>query len=149
MIWAAFSYTGKTPVCFISTKMTSEKYIKLLEDVLIIFADDYMDDSMIFQQGIAAIHRSNANISFLKERNIHVFDWPALSPDLNPIKNVWGLLSQKVFKHGRQFDKVADLKKAIVEEWNDLDHQNLKRYIESMPRRLEEVISKREAATHN
>jgi hypothetical protein len=35
MIWAAFSYNSKTPICKISTRMNADKYIDLLEDILI------------------------------------------------------------------------------------------------------------------
>ena len=148
MVWAAFCSSGRTPICFISTKMNSVKYVELLENVLIPFADDCMDDNMIFQQDNAAIHRSKVTSEFLADRNISQFDFPAISPDLNPIENVWALLSGKVFKHGRQFDTACDLKKTIVKEWNNLDPDQLNSYIESMPRRLGEVIKNKGGATH-
>ena len=31
MVWAGISTTGRTSICFISTKMNSEKYIALLD----------------------------------------------------------------------------------------------------------------------
>ena len=50
MCWAAFSSRSKTPICFIGTKSNSNMYTDLLEDVLIPFLDDNMDENAIFQQ---------------------------------------------------------------------------------------------------
>lgn len=81
MIWASFSILGKTPVCFISTKMNSEKYVKLLNEVLIPFAKNVMGYEMIFQQYNAACHSACSTKSFLVYSNIPVLEWPACSPD--------------------------------------------------------------------
>ena len=56
MCWAAFSSRSKTPMCFIGTKTNSNMYTDLLEDVLIPFLDDNMDENAIFQQDNASIH---------------------------------------------------------------------------------------------
>lgn len=148
MIWAAFSVHGKTPLCFISTRMNSEKYIELLDEVLVQFGEDVMDENMVFQHDNASCHVASCTKNFLRIKNIPTLDWPACSPDLNPIENVWGLLSQKVFNHGRSFENVKELKKILSEEWDKLEINDLKKYIESMPRRLQEVIIKKGGATH-
>lgn len=143
MIWAGFSVSAKTPVCFISTRMNSEMYCQLLEEVLIPFAENEMDENMIFQQDNASCHASVATKDFLDFHNIPVLEWPACSPDLNPIENVWGLLSRKVYCQGRKYDTVKELKLAIQDEWSKLDPNELKSFITSMPKRLQEVISKK------
>lgn len=70
MIWAAFSYTGKTPLCIISTRMDSSKYIQLIEEVLVPFADENMDDNMIFQHNNASCHVSKMSKAFFTEHNV-------------------------------------------------------------------------------
>lgn len=141
MVWAGMNYRGTTPICFVSTKMDSDYYIRLLEEVLITFGEDVCVPEFIFQQDNAAIHRSKKTLKFLEDRNIPLLDWPAISPDLNPIENLWGTLSTKVYQHGRQFHSVKDLKAAIQEEWRKIDAAHIHTLINSMPRRLEDVIN--------
>jgi len=52
----------------------------------------------------ASIHKAASTKAWFKARNIHVMDWPAYSPDLNPIENVWGIFARCFYANGRQFD---------------------------------------------
>ena len=83
--------------------MNSEKYIELLNDVLIHLEDNSLGNNWIFQQDNAAIHKSKATKSFLSSRNIPVLDWPACSPHLNRIENLWAILSDQVFKNNTRY----------------------------------------------
>jgi hypothetical protein len=33
-------------------------------------------------------------MDFLEDDNVQHVDWPAMSPDLNPIKNLWSTISR-------------------------------------------------------
>jgi hypothetical protein len=48
-----------------------------------------MDENAIFQQDNASIHMSGHSLVWFAEKNIPLLDWPARSPDLNPIENLW------------------------------------------------------------
>ena len=112
MVWAGISTTGRTPICFISTKNNSEKYIELLNDVLINFGDDSLGNNWLFQQDNAAIYKSKTTKSFLSSRNMQtVLDWPACSPGLNTIENLLAILSDQVYKNNIQYKYVKSLKK--------------------------------------
>ena len=51
MVWEVFSYDFKLPICFMSTKMNSEMYTELLEDVLLTQLDVYPDKNYVFSTG--------------------------------------------------------------------------------------------------
>ena len=59
----------------------------------------------MFMQDGAACHHSKLVSYFFK--NIETLDWPGNSPDLNPIKNLWAILK----------DKVADKQTTGVKDW--------------------------------
>jgi len=73
---------------------------------------------------------------------------PAKSPDLNIIENVWGYLARKVYHNARQFDCVADLKKAILESWNSIDDEYLRNLYDSVQSRLVEVLERKGSKTN-
>ena len=50
---------------------------------------------------------------------IRTIDWPANSPDLNPIENIWAVLKQRIQMKSPKDTKV--LEKLIEEEWQKFD----------------------------
>jgi hypothetical protein len=53
----------------------------------------------IFQQDSATIHVANSTWEWFLQNEVHVIDWPANSPDLNPMENVWAILCRSVYKY--------------------------------------------------
>ena len=51
----------------------------------------------IFQQDNVPIHASRHSIAFFSDKNVVLMDWPALSSDLNPIENLWGIVARQVY----------------------------------------------------
>uniref|UniRef100_A0A8R1EDZ0 DDE_3 domain-containing protein n=2 Tax=Caenorhabditis japonica TaxID=281687 RepID=A0A8R1EDZ0_CAEJA len=95
-----------------------------------------------FQQDNAAIHKSSSTMNWFSAKKITVLNWPANSPDLNPIENVWGLLARAVYRHGKQFQTVGELKDAVTEEWDKLQPSYLESLTQSMSNRLCQVMQK-------
>jgi transposase len=62
--------------------------------------------------------------------------WPANSPDLNPIENVFAWLKRNV-QHAAPTDE-GTLRAAIVAAWNSVPLEFTENLIDSMPRRLRE-----------
>ena len=64
-------------------------------------------------------------------------DWPANSPDLNPIENLWKQLKDNIQSHKVFPRNINELKSALRKEWDNLDYS----YFEaSMPQRINAVL---------
>ncbi|CAH2208221.1 jg11038 [Pararge aegeria aegeria] len=75
--------------------------------------------------------------------NITVMEWPARSPDINPIEHVWDLLKRKVKSRIPALANVGELRIVVVEEWRRLSQEAIDNIILSMPRRVETLIRAR------
>lgn len=139
MVWGAFSYSGKVRLRFITERMNSEKYIEMLECCIDEF-EELAGENFIFQQDNAAIHVSKKSKQWFASKDIELLNWPALSPDMNPIENLWGIMARDVYRNGRQFTNVRELKLQILQSWIDIDRKILQNLVNSMKHRICELI---------
>ncbi len=56
----------------------------------------FKDADFIFQQDLAPAHSTKSTKSWLNDHGVGVLDWPANSPDLNPIENLCGIVKRKM-----------------------------------------------------
>ena len=77
-----------------------------------------------------------------------VLKWPAHSPDLNPIENMWGLLAGEVYSNGKQYFSVQELKDALNKAWKKLDEKSLKPFLVSLKNRIQKLIIKKGDKKH-
>ena len=85
-----------------------------------------MEKSWIFQHDNAPIHTSKCTKTWMEDNNVAILDWPARSPNLNPIENVWGSMVQNICENGKSFRNKEDLKKEIVFTWENFSIEYLK-----------------------
>ena len=79
------------------------------------------------------------------DHGITVLDWPANSPDLIPIENLWGIAKRKM-KDMRP-NNAKELKAAIKASWSSITPQQCHRLIASMPCRIKAEIHAKGAQT--
>ncbi len=89
MIWGAMSSAGVGLLCFLKTNVTAPVYQDILEHFMLPSTDQlFKDADFIFQQDLAPARTTKSTKSWLNDQGVGVLDWPANSPDLNPIDNL-------------------------------------------------------------
>ncbi len=146
MIWAAMSSAGVGPLCFLKSTVNAAIYQEILEHFMLPSADKlYGDANFIFQQDLAPAHTAKGTKSWFNDHGVTVLDWPANSPDLNPIENLWGIVKRKM--RDTRPNNADDLKTTVKETWASIPPQQCHKLITSMPRRIEAVIKAKGAPT--
>ncbi len=146
MIWAAMSSAGVGPLCFLKSTVNAAIYQEILEHFMLPSADKlYGDADFIFQQKLAPAHTAKGTKSWLNDHGVTVLDWPANSPDLNPIENLWGIVKRKM--RDTRPNNADELKAIVKETWASIPPQQCHKLITSMPRRIEAVIKAKGAPT--
>jgi transposase len=143
MVWGAFSAAGFTSLAKVKGRINTETYLKLLNQHLLPL--DLPGHGVLFQQDNAPAHKSRKTQLWLSQNNIETLPWPAQSPDLNPIENVWAYLKRRL--EDREIHGHAELWVAIQEEWARIPDSFLMNLIQSMPRRIHAVIRAKGGAT--
>ena len=146
MIWGAMSSAGVGPLCFIKSKVNAAVYQDILELFMLPSADEvYGDADFIVQQDSAPAHTAKSTNTWFNDHGITVLDWPANSPDLNPIDNLWGIVKRKM--RDTRPNNADELKAATKATWASITPQQCHRPIASMPRRIDAVIYAKGAPT--
>lgn len=140
MVWGAYSSNGQTELAFLEGNVKSVKYTTTLEQYLLPFAESMHTDGWIFQQDSASIHTSNHTKGWFSDMNVTLLDWTPKSPDLNPIENIWGVLARDIYRDMSQFRSIADLNECTVEEWANMNLQELQNLSLSLPRRCAKIL---------
>lgn len=139
MVWGSMAANGVGRLEFIDTTMNAQLYCQILDDHLFQSADKLsMPPDFIFQQDNDPKHTAKLTKAYFEENGVQVLDWPAQSPDLNPIEHLWEMLENKI--GDRRLKSKDQLKAALTTAWGQLDAQHIRNLVESMPRRLAAVI---------
>lgn len=145
MVWGFITSSGPGTLTFVDGSITADKYVDILRHNLVPFLEDQPLSywtRWVFQHDNAAPHSANVTRKFLLEQKISVTSWPSLSPDLNPIENVWALMKREVRK--KNLSSLEALRREIIVAWNNIVTPSLcQRLFASMPRRLMKVICNR------
>ncbi|GFU40689.1 transposable element Tcb2 transposase [Trichonephila clavipes] len=62
-------------------------------------------------------------------------EWPACSPDMNPIEHVWDALGRRVAGHQPPPQTLQEWERALLEEWDRIPQLVINSLIDSMPQR--------------
>ncbi|GFT42090.1 transposable element Tcb2 transposase [Trichonephila clavipes] len=142
MVWAGIMINGRTRLHVVANgTMTGQRHIDevLLTHVRLFRGAD--GDKFVFMDDNATCHRTLAVQDCLNSEGIQRLVWPARSPDLNPIENVWDALGRQVAGRNSPPTNKNTLIRAFTEEWDKLPQQLLDNVVQSMVQRVECCIT--------
>ncbi|GBN86349.1 hypothetical protein AVEN_200624-1 [Araneus ventricosus] len=94
------------PLTAVTTNMNQHVCFNLLDDQVLPFSQhlhyEYALVAFIFQDDNSTVHRADWFDDYC-------IDWPAKSPDLNPIENLWDMLEQLVKRRNHHHRNLVDL----------------------------------------
>ncbi len=141
MVWGCVSALVKSNLHFCDGTINAEKYIEILEHNMQPSRRHlFQGRPCIFQQDNAKPHSAHITKSWLRRKRVRVLDWPACSPDLSPIENVWRILKRKMRQ--RRPRTVAHLKTCLQEEWDKITPETLHHLVSSVPKCLLSVVKR-------
>ena len=151
MVWAAITQNGMSDLIFIPGTLNQHNYISdILEPVVKRVIEAH--PRLWFMHDGAGPHRANTVKRFLLENGIRTLQWPASSPDLNIIENLWQVLKEEVgcLNHIGP-NQTQELMGVVEAAWGRIKLNRsralLRNLFGSMPKRIKKCISNKGGIT--
>lgn len=117
-------------IIFAKGKLIGYQDIMILHDELLPFMVG-IEDRKLFNYSRRKLSIQSATKKWLYNFGIELLPWSASSPDLNPIKNLWGTLARKVCDQQKSsIENIVEFKKG---------NETLNKLVDSIPNRLTEI----------
>nr|KAG5705938.1 hypothetical protein BaRGS_010828 [Batillaria attramentaria] len=144
MVWDGISVQGKTDLhVFWNGTLTAIRYRDEILDPVVRPYAGAIGPEFILMDNNARPHRARIVDQYLEEESMELMEWPARSPDLNPIEHVWDMIGRAVRARVNPLRTLAQLGQALQQEWDQIPQQTIRSLICSMRRRCQAVISAR------
>lgn len=137
-VWMAFGNKFKYIHRVRQKTLNAEYYVN---EILPIIEDDVLENDLIYMHDRSPIHTSRLTKHWLETHNMNVMeDWPPKGPDMNPVENVWAELVRRTRPDSANREQLWE---NILVAFNELDDDYFNNLIESMRRRIANVLMKR------
>ena len=141
MFWGCITHKGTGVIVPVEGNINSRKYINILDECLWpVVTKDFGNDPWILQEDNCPVHVSRETSRWKEDNQIQTLPWPAQSPDLNIIENIWRLLKIKLQNQLHRIKNADDLVRIVREIWNVITPQYIEDLYQSIPRRIRAVI---------
>ena len=144
MVWGGISLSGRTDLhVFRRGGVTAAVY---RDDILHPLVRPYagaVGENFILMDDNAPPHRAHIVRDYLEQESIQRMDWPARSPDLNPIEHVWDMLQVGLSAQEHAPSTLEELGNDLVQQWNRIPQDSISHLIQSFPRRCQAVLDAR------
>ena len=127
--------------CNTSRNITASKNQGILEDNLWpVLAGHFPQNGYYFQDDTAPVHRARSTQEYVARNHINCLSWPAQSPDLNIIENVWLYIKRKLQTRTGWIHSRADLIEEIRRIWTTITPAYIQSLYRCIPRRIQHAI---------
>lgn len=141
MIWGCITFDGVGTVTVLDGNINAQKYINIIDEQLWpVIARHFPRNNYIFQDDNAPIHRARIVQEFKVQNNMHSMVWPAQSPDLNIIENIWLRLKRELKNGNETFMCINQLEAAIRRIWVNIPNDYVQSLYRSILRRIHRVL---------
>jgi transposase len=142
MMWGCMTWDGPGIATRIDGRMNGELYLSILEEELQESIRFYglEPTDIIFQQDNDPKHTCKRVKAWLEEQDFQTMDWPAQSPDLNPIEHLWSHLKRRLGEYQVPPSGMLELWGRVEMEWDRIPPSVCQELIKSMPKRIMAVI---------
>lgn len=139
MVWGAIRAGWRSQLVVINGNLTGRRYI---DEILAPHVVPYVaqHNYVTFMHDNARPHVARICQDYLAQNNVRVLNWPPYSPDMNPIEHLWDIMGRQLQRRIPQPGTLAELRAALVEEWNNIPQRQINGLINSMPRRVRAVL---------
>ena len=142
---AVLSWFGyRLPLVVINGNSNAQRYRDdiLAHHVISLFHNNA--NISIFQDDNVTSYTASDTVHFLITNNIYfIDDWPAKSPDINPIEHAWDILDRRVRRRLNQPANFNELRQALIQEWNNIPQAEINNLVNYMRRRYNAVVNSR------
>uniref|UniRef100_A0AAY4AUI7 Tc1-like transposase DDE domain-containing protein n=1 Tax=Denticeps clupeoides TaxID=299321 RepID=A0AAY4AUI7_9TELE len=148
MVWGGISLGGHTALHALSRgSLTAIRYRHEILRLLVRPYAGAVGTGFFVMQDNTRPHVTGVCQQFLQDKGNDGMDWPACSPDLNPIEHIWDM-SRSVHQRHVAPQTVPELADAVVLVWEEISQETIHHLIRSMSRRCREVIRAHGGHTH-
>ena len=145
MVWGCITSRGVGRIVKIDGTLTQHKYKDLLREHLLSSIEEGQLEArkVIFQQDNDPKHTAKSVKEWLSDQQFGVLSWPAQSPDLNPIENIWAILKDRLFRnYDRPPTGMLELWDRIKEVWSQITPDECQRIVQTMPDRCAQILTR-------
>lgn len=137
--WGYMAYNIGVCIYSISNNFNNVEYRDTLYEVF----GQRLEGYVLYQDN-CRLHLGESVRSYFGQDNVHVFNTPPQSPDLNPIENIWYLIDRKLdfYLRSNFINTPEELFNIVKQFAAEIPIETVNKLIDSVQKRIQECYSK-------